>query len=243
MSLTYSPDPQIVAKLGIPVPQNYCRTAPCSGSKTVTLPFGMPALTYDCNCTGIMASLSSLSVQLNFFSPLIKIVRCILKILEVLKSVPDVVLQPWVFLEKLAELADCVTYFLGFTGYDPRPLCACVRDILDLCIITLTCVYESLTIIVVTTNEQANLAESDDTFLREQAACLSSQLESLNAELDLKFDAVKLLLELLNPIIELLGGEPITLSGARPPTPEALLDIVEVLVVARAPFDICAGGL
>jgi len=170
--------------------------------------FGLPDVKFDGSCEGLQTSMASLTANLSAFYPIIRIVNCILKIVEVIQAIPDSIgppPDPTVLVQKLAALADCITLFLSFTGYGAIPdfiqfladLCSYLLDVLE-------CMRVMLEVKIDSDAQADALNASADAQLQSMGACLTIHNDALGKQLSGKFSSMEVIIILFNSIILIL---------------------------------------
>lgn len=192
--------------------------------------------------------------------PLIKIVACILKILELVLSLvgfttavvealgpppdPSVLTDAIEEIgEKVAALGDCALMFTSFSFTAiplpiPNPLCTLIYRLILICVAVLTCIAQLLTLRVQNEEQIEVLQASGDVELQFMANCLIEQQDKLNKLTEAKLDGVKAIITLINalgmavpPIGAAMGGPIPLVSGGSVSPPESLLEAAAILQV------------
>ncbi len=232
-------------------PVLFCNVYPdasASARVTLRLPFGMPELeAFDLTCEGLSIFTSDLTASLSAFFPVIKLSDCVLKVIAVLQAIPDAFPpgNPSALIQKISELADCVILLGEFTGLLPTPFCKFIYDLCNVYIKILNCII-SLTQITVDNQQSIDvLNASGDVELQQMASCLETQNEALKLSLGVKFDSMKLVLVLLNAIVQALPPVAAIIGpidpGSNSFTPEAVLELLDVVTAVRDVAATCAG--
>ena len=241
----------------------------------VSIPFGVPGVKIDItSCEGIYAGIGQLQANLAFVIPILKIAGCVgklitlvLKVVEILSSVPDVVTDPAGFLFKvtalnslLPEIADCGLLFINFSMVlpVPNPVCLMVYGLLSLLVAVLRCIVEVLTLRLANNDQITALQASGDLQLMEAAECLIEQQKSLDLATSAKLDGVQMILNIINTLVEVVPPLGQALSGAGVPLPivldttgganiqpQHLADLADSLAELKKVVAICAfvGGV
>ncbi len=235
----------------IKAPVLFCNVYPPAVAISLELPFGMPKLEApDVTCDGLVLFTGNITASLAAFYPIIKIVGCILKVVEAVKAVPDSILQldPTLVIKKIAELADCISMFLDFTGVNPIPYCKFIRDLTGIMIGILNCINQMMQVFSENAQAVTDMRASGDAELILLADCLEEQNNLLMAALTIKFSSMQLVVTLLNailgalpPVQQVLGG-PIAFDGTAGLSQEVLDTLIDVLTVVNQIATICAGG-
>ena len=236
-------------------PIEFCNEYPAfSVEGKITLPFGLPEISYDTSCVGIFTSMGDINANLAAIYPIISVANCILKVIEVVQAIPDSIgppPDPTVLIQKIAELGDCINLLLQFSGWGAIPtFCALVRDLINFTITILGCLAALLQVAIDCQAELTALQDSTDPRLQEAGECLATHCEGLGSEIEFKFEGIGIFVSLINAMLSILppplggttiglpsGGLNIDASGV-----EAINALIEVLEAAVVPFEACAGG-
>jgi hypothetical protein len=238
-------------------PLDFCADYPSftvGGDASLHLPLNLPPVTFDGTCEGFNETMATLNAQLSFLFPIIRIVECVLKVIDAVKAIPDSLgppPDPTIIVERIADLVDCIGVFLQFTGYGAIPdFCKFFRDLMRFIITALDCLITMLTISIESGEEVNVLKESLDPDLVKMGNCLEAQNELLSAQINARFSGMKVIILLLNALLgalpEPLKAEKIEIDGGSidisPAGLLALQDVIVVLEAAEAVFDACALG-
>jgi hypothetical protein len=218
----------------------FCNTYPVVGTSAslrLSLPFGLPELTPpNLTCEGLFLQIGSLNATFSALMPLIKLAGCVLKIIELIKTVPEMVgppPKPQKFFQKLAELDECITLISAFALILELPkLLKFLKQLLTNIIAVLNCIKELFQVTLANGEQIEILNASADAQLQEMGACLQVQNDALGLELQNKLDGMKLVLDLVN-ILLTLAGQPTISVGDSDFTPEVLDDTITLLTAAR----------
>ncbi len=242
-------DPDAETNFTIKEPTSFCNIFPgIEGGLSISLPFGLPQISApDVSCQGLSIMCSDLGASLTAFFPLIKIVACILKIIDVLEAIPDALgppPQPQKILSALAELAECIEYFLGITGSIIQPFCRFIRDLMNILLFLCQCLRSLFTVTLAQDAEIAVLQASADLDLAEFANCLIEQNDKLKLDLEGKLNTMQLLIDLINIFISALPPVKAAIGtinlGANDFSPEGLATLEEVFTSIRDIAAACA---
>ncbi len=232
-------------------PVVFCNLYPDASLKvSLNLPFGMPKLEApDLTCEGMSVFVGNATASISAFYPVIRIADCILKVIEAIKAIPDALgppPNPGKIAEKIGALAECVPLFLGFTGVDPTPYCRFIRDLTGISIGVLTCLKNTLTVAIENDQAVEVLNASGDASLMQHASCLAEQSTKLKAIVKVKFDSMKLVITLLNAILNALPPVKQIIGDINPGSndfsPEAVDDLIAALTVVKDLANGCSLG-
>lgn len=241
----------------VKAPVVFCPIVPTyADNLTIRMPFGLPPIfasasldmKVNTKCQQLESLFGQLNVSMAAFLPIIKICACLLKIVEVLKAVPDVVSNPGKVTSKLSDLEDCIDLFIGYSFVVPIPLCRFVLDLVTAMISLLLCISSLLVVTLDNDNEIASLNASADLQLNDMGACLQVENNALKASLEKKLKTVELVIFLVNaliaacpPLLVQMGTEYPINVGNTDLTPAFITSAINKLDKARDPLAACAG--
>lgn len=241
---------------GPKAPLDFCNDMPdfkFGADARISLVFGLPEITFNADCQGINQSVPSINLALSGIFPIIRLAECVLKVIEVVKAIPDTVgppPNPTKIIKKISELAGCITLLLEFSGFGAIPaFCKMLRDIVRFCIAVLECLKVAMTVSITAGEELELLNASADLSLNEMGSCMAVQNAALEAQLNARIDGLGAVISMLNILFAALPPPisdiapipdltpPIEISNAGT---AALDDAITALQVVETALDACA---
>jgi len=196
----------------------------------IPIPFGVD-FDYNVECADFPIVIGNLQANLSALLPLIRIASCILKLIEVVKTLPDMIgppPDPTAFIQKLLELADCIVFFTGISGIPPVEYCKLIYGLLTFTMQIVQCIVSLLQINIYSGATAEALKGDADVQLQEMGACLEVQNNALKLQLTAKLDGVQMLFVLINAIIGAIPPLLAAVGDAYPLDAQELSDLTTV---------------